>query len=198
MKKLSDPGKFLGLDGKLNTALLKLCKGDLGSKVFQHEEEINQKDGFYRGRMLLKHILKWNTGLDAEASLHDFEDLQAVQLHQQSLRKFQDTWDYIWKGLSERPSESTKRSLYYNQVKKFQPLSQCWERYELRSHRRPKKTYHWLHTQVRRYLATQKRKQDIAARRKGLAAQIDLGPLNATTQNPFTPYRKKAKSQSKS
>ena len=68
-----------------------------------------------------KHILQWNTGFDAEASLHDLQDLQAVTLGNQSLRKFQDTWDYVWKGLAEPPNESTKKALYFEQVKKFQP-----------------------------------------------------------------------------
>ena len=156
------------LDWKLKSVVSKIAHGDLGARMFAREEEMKAAGLKYRGRQMLKDVIRWHSGEDAEALMHDLEDLQKVTLNGLALRKFLNMWNFIWTGMKHHPDAISKRCIFFAQVQKFTPLSAEWDRFKRRSERSKKKTFEWLEKKCRVYLAHRKREMDIAARRKNL------------------------------
>ena len=71
---LNDPAGFEQLDWKLKQAIQKIAHGDLGARMFEREEEMAMEHKIYRGRQMLKDVIRWHSGEDAEALMHDLED----------------------------------------------------------------------------------------------------------------------------
>ena len=147
-------------------AVQRIAHGDLGARIFEREEEMNAEKKMYRGRQMLKDVIRWHAGEDAQCLLHDLEDLQKVTLNGLALRKLMNMWNYVWRGMKHHPDVDTKRQIFFLQVQKFTPLAAEWDRYKRRSERSQKKTFEGLEKKCRIHLAQRKREMDIAARCK--------------------------------
>ena len=140
---LSDPGGYEQLDWKLKVAVNRIAHGDLHARMFEREEQMSAEQKIYRGRQMLKDVIRWHTGEDAEALMHDLEDLQKVSLNGLALRKFMNLWNFVWRGMKHHPDAVTKRSIFFTQVQKFTPLAAEWDRFTKRSDRSEKKKFEW-------------------------------------------------------
>ena len=132
-KELGKSDGFDTLDWKLKTAVNKIAHGDLSARMFEREEEMTMQGQMYRGRQMMKDVLRWHTSEDVESLMHDLEDLQKVQLNGLALRKFLIMWNYVWRGMQHHPDAITKRSIFFTQVQKFTPLEEEWKRFKKRS-----------------------------------------------------------------
>ena len=91
----------------MKSVVSKIASGDLGARMFEREEEMNIAGLKYRGRQMLKDVIRWHSGEDAEALMHDLEDLQKVTLNGLALRKFLNMWNFIWRGMKHLFYSST-------------------------------------------------------------------------------------------
>ena len=61
---------------------------------------------------------------DAEGTILEFQDLQAVELKGDNLAAFQNDWDSTLSGMNDWPSEQILESMYRAQVAKSAQLQQ--------------------------------------------------------------------------
>ena len=191
-EELEDPGKLRTLDIKFGAALLHILTGDLRTQVqvLNVEYEKSTPPRVLAGRQIYKLILEELKTEEGEEELHDFEDLQAVKMHKNNLRRFLRDWDMCILGLREKGEigAAVYRSLFWTQVEHHPELQVQFNAYRQVTKGDPDfdriRSYQYLRQCCNNYL-----KREKTARRRAAQKAAKSAGDGAPARKPGAPGR---------
>ena len=130
-EELKDNGRFGTLSAKLSEALTACFVGEFAKRMNVREEEYLQKHKkMMTGRQMGWHMDQHFRLGDAEGTILEFQDLQAVVLKGDNLAAFQNEWDSTLNGINSLPGDEILESMYRAQVEKSVQFHQHMAMYE--------------------------------------------------------------------
>ena len=130
---INDPDieDFETLDGKISTALLKICHGLFQKKVLFEDEKFQKKhDVTLTGRQIAWMIYHHFKISETELQALDETDLMSLTLQRDNLRAFDQAWDEILLNIEEEPKEKMLELLYRTQLEQSSEIQNALALYE--------------------------------------------------------------------
>ena len=153
--RLSQPGAFESLDGKLIIALNRIIAGELQRKVNTLIEEDMKRGVYASGRSMLRIVFEQYETDVSKGALYSVSDLMQVRVANgtpEALASFASQWAWIETGLTSDVNDSVKESLFYEQIKSHAALQpELWQ-YRLAERGSAVKSYQYLRDVVERHI----------------------------------------------
>ena len=143
---------FESIDAKLNAAVSKIAKGELGRKLTHETEKLGKIGKMMKGRQALSIIYEHFRTSEEAGALHDLDDLMNVNMNGDKLEAFIQTWDQVLIGMREDPDPAYKRVLFLKQIRKVSDLKYDIAEYDRFEVTHPNRSYGFLYAMVQRHL----------------------------------------------
>jgi hypothetical protein len=111
---------------------------------------------------------------EVDGQMLDFQDLLAVHMTGEELRRFMNDWEMTLTGMRKLPEEDVLETLFRRQIQRHPGFREHTAYYERLPIGHEERNYRYLVTLVKRYLETRRRNQlrDEASRNVGKAAYV--------------------------
>ena len=172
---LQDSFPFPLLDRVLGSKLLELSKNTRFAMHFQTIQEASQRVHKQpKGRQLLWIIFeKYKMERDRGVALTQSHllNLKMQGSDVKALEDFRNKFDFIWQALevSDRPSDSSLRSLLFEQLKSHPKLQLAIDRFRNASRNSSKRSYLWLYDKLVEAIEIHQLEENTASIEKSLA-----------------------------
>ena len=174
-ESLNDSLPFPLLDRVLGSKLLELSKNTRFAMHFQTmQESYQRKHKQPKGRQLLWIIFeKYKMERDRGVALTQSHllNLKMQGSDIKALEDFRNKFDFIWQALevSDRPSDSSLRSLLFEQLKSHPKLQLAIDRFRNSSGTSSKRSYLWLYDKLVEAIEIHQLEENTASIEKSLA-----------------------------
>ena len=137
-------------------------------------EESASKGEFLKGRQILLLLYQHYKISEVDGQMLDFQDLLAVHMVGEELRRFMNDWEMTVTGMRKLPEEDVLETLFRRQIQRHPGFREHMAYYERLPIGHEERNYRYLVTLVKRYLETRRRNQlrDEASRSVGRAAYV--------------------------
>ena len=105
------------LDSKLASALRKVVAGSLGCSINVEKEKLASAGKMMTGRQILLMIYNYFRVAEVDNNILDLEDLIAVKMVNDDLRRFYDEWEMTLTGIRKMPDGEWLETLFKSQIK---------------------------------------------------------------------------------
>jgi hypothetical protein len=171
---LYESAPFHTLDAKLAASLTKIMTGEFARQIYILMEESASRGKFLKGRQILLLLYQHYQISEVDGQMLDFQDLLAVHMVGEELRRFMNDWEMTLTGMRKLPEEDVLETLFRRQIQRHPGFREHMAYYERLPVGHEERNYRYLVTLVRRYLETRRRNQlrDEASRCVGKAAYV--------------------------
>ena len=171
---LYNSAPFHTLDAKLAAALTKIMTGEFARQVCILMEESAAKGLFLKGRQILLLFYQHYKISEVDGQMLDFQDLLAVHMVGDELRRFINDWEMTLTGMRKLPDGDVLETLFRRQIAKHSGFREHMAHYERLAVGHEDRCYKYLLTLAKRYLEARRRNQlrDEASRNIGKAAYV--------------------------
>jgi len=160
LRSLENSGLFPTLDAKLAAALSKAIHGEFARRVNVMKEEHAKSRGLMlTGRQILFLLYHHYRTTEADGEMLDLQDLMAVRLANDDLRKFLNDWEMTLTGMKAAPDMKLCETLFIRELKKYSGFKAHMAHYDWLPLGHPEKTYDNMVSIVRRRLENKRRDQ---------------------------------------
>jgi hypothetical protein len=115
---LYDSAPFHTLDAKLAASLTKIMSGEFARQIYILMEERASKGKFLKGRQILLLLYQHYKISEVDGQMLDFQDLVAVHMVGEELRRFMNDWEMTLTGMRKLPEEDVLETLFRRQIQR--------------------------------------------------------------------------------
>ena len=153
---LAETDGFATLDSKLASALRKVVTGSLGRSINVEKEKFASSGQMMTGRQILLMIYNHFRVTEVDNNILDLEDLIAVNMNNDDLRRFYDEWEMTLTGIRKVPDEDWLETLLKSQIKGHPGLKEDMAYYNRLEKGHADRCYTFLLNCVRKSLERQR------------------------------------------
>ncbi len=127
---LYESAPFPTLDAKLGASLTKIMTGEFARQIHILMEESASKGKFLKGRQILLLLYQHYQISEVDGQMLDFQDLLAVHMVGEELRRFMNDWEMILTGMRKLPEEDVLETLFRRQIQRHSGFREHMAYYE--------------------------------------------------------------------
>ena len=154
---LGHSGMFPTVDAKLAAALSVAVHGEFARQIHILQEKWGNKGMLLKGRQILWHVHRHYKASEVDGQLLEYDDLLAVRLHQDDLRRFLNDWEMTMSGMKRVPDDDLLETLFRRELKKFSGFRENMAHYERLQVGDPDRSYTYLYALARRHIENRRR-----------------------------------------
>ena len=112
LEALNNSGEFPTLDAKLAAALSRASHGEYARRINITKEEYATRGMLLKGRQILWLVYQHYKTSEVEGDMLDMQDLLAVRMVSEDLRKFLNDWEMTLAGMRVVPQMELLETLF--------------------------------------------------------------------------------------